>query len=770
MSKVIRKLLYYTMFLLLLSSCKVSQFLEEGEVLYTGSKFKFEQKRLIENDKELEAVFAKKIYPKPNKKFLGLFYSKIWFYKKVKPKENKEKSFKHWLKNKLGEPPVYIKDIDEELMTTLIDKTMLDYGYFGTKTNYNVESGEKKGKVVYEIDHSKRTYIDSIIYPKTNGDLDSIVLDFKDYYTKPNRPYSLKNLKKDRVNLATNIRSLGYFDFDEQDLFFIVDTSVGKHLVDLHIRIKNPKNDSLHRKYFISKVNVYPTFESKISTVNNSKFKSNLIYKSNLHIFQNYEYIGKRALGRNILIERYDLFSVADYNYTAERLNNLDIFKFVNINYNKVDKDSLEVDIQLTPGKYQGVRADVEATTSNRSFLGSSFSVSYDNRNLFRGAEKLTVKASAGSEFQFVNSKATVNILDFKFEMSLAIPKLFTPFKTRKIRSSVPPKTVFSFQENYQRWLQYYTLNSLNLSYGYDWQNKKKHHHKFNPLFFNVLSLLNTTDEFETLLSENPLLETSFNSSVILGQNYNFSLSTQRDNDDKSYIYFSGLLEAAGNLSNGIANLAKPDRSSPYEMLNVPFAQYIKVDGDIRHYWQINPHTMFATRLNAGIGFAYGNSIVLPQVKQFFVGGPNTLRAFPFRSVGPGNYSSLNSDNDVANPLEQSGDIRIMINAEYRYDLYKFIKGALFLDVGNVWLIRDDPSRPSGQFKVNQFLQQLALGTGTGIRLDFDFFAIRADLGIPIYKPYNNDGERWISQFPESGFKDWRQNNWVWNIAIGYPF
>jgi outer membrane protein assembly factor BamA len=158
----------------------------------------------------------------------------------------------------------------------------------------------------------------------------------------------------------------------------------------------------------------------------------------------------------------------------------------------------------------------------------------------------------------------------------------------------------------------------------------------------------------------------------------------------------------------------------------------------------------------------------MPYVKQSFVGGPNSIRAFEFRSLGPGRYTP--STEEDANPIEQSGDVKILINFEYRFTMYKFLKAALFADAGNVWLRKDDPDRPNGEFKVNSFYKELALGTGMGIRLDFDFFAIRIDLGIPVYIPYNDDGDRWIHQFPESNFKDWRKANWAWNIAIGYPF
>ena len=753
-----------------LFSCSVSKIIAEDEALYKKSIVVFSDKGLIQNQKELEQEIQEKLYPKPNKKFLGLFYTKLWINENVHPKENKSKGLRHWLKRKFAEKPVLLTDVDTDLMDKIIDKTMQDFAYFNTATQHESIQSKKKGAIVYVVNHASPQIIDSIIFTAKNPKLESLMVNFKDYKTGVNQAYNLYNLQADRLALAEEIRSKGYFDFDEEDIYFVVDTSWAGDFVNIHFKIKEPAPGEEHRVYYIKDVMINATFETKDILEENQAVLDSFVYKN--YIFkQNYKFVGKKALSKNIIIEPGSVFSIEDYNFTVERLNNLGIFNYVMVNYQKQASDSLLVNIKLSPGKHQSLRADVEATTSNRSFLGSSLSLAYNNRNLFNGAEDLEVKAAAGTEFQFVNGKAALNILNVDFSVSLGIPRLITGFKSPKVRSGVPPKTSINLDESYQQWLQYYTMNSLSIDFTYDWRTKKEHHHSFTPLLFNVISLLNTTAEFDDILANSPSLATSFSSSVLLGRNYSYSMNTQKDAEDKRYIAFSGFVENIGNTPYLVASILNGPRATPFEILNIPFSQYTKLEAELKHYWIINKGSKLISRWNGGIGLAYGNSEVLPYVKQFYMGGPNTIRAFSFRSLGPGSFSSANEANGgVVNPIEQAGDIKLLTNIEYRYNIYSFLKGAFFLDAGNVWLRKEDNDRPGSQFKWNEFYSQIALGTGIGLRLDFDFFAIRADLGIPLHKPYNDLGERWIHEFPEVGFKDWRKKNMVWNIAIGYPF
>lgn len=762
--------IYYTITFIILSisSCSPSKFLKEGEVLYQGAQLDFAQPNLIVKKKDLEPKIKDRIVPKANSKFLGVFYTKQWMYSKIEPNPEKKKSFKHWLKNKLGEKPILMSDVDHATMEKVVQKTLQDNGYFNTAVQSEAEIKDKKGKYIYHIEHSGPTYIQSFEKQKFGTQLDTIVRRYeKNFQVKEGQIYQLEKFTEDRTNLAELIRRFGYYDFDAQDIFYVIDTALAGDSIHVQMRIQAPKDDSLHRKYFIRNVDIYAV-EDLVARDDSLPIKTRENYKG-MTIHQDQDYIQPKILYRNTLIEPGQAFSVRNYNNTASRLINMDLFNYVNIQYEKVDQDSLDVDIFLNPAQHQSFEADVEASTSNRSFLGTSLAFSYINKNMYRKADKLTVKVSFGTELQTFDSKARLNIINADLEIRQDMARLVGFRKDKKTYGESSPNTYVKAQLNFQKWLQYYTLYSIQLAYGYDWKKGQRISHTFEPISINRISILNKTDEFNALLNKNPLLRTSFENMTIVGGNYTFSINTRKRPDDKSYIYFNGYGEIAGNTLFGAFKIFNRNGELPYTILNEAFSQYAKTELELRHYWQINRNLQVVSRINIGLGKGYGNSTTLPYIKQFFVGGPTTLRAFPFRSVGPGRYSSATNGGEI-NPIEQTGDIKFLMNAELRYTLYKFLRLGFFLDAGNVWLLKEDPNRPNSQFHFNEFYQQLALGTGIGLRLDFDFFVLRADLGIPLYKPYLQESNRWINEFPENNFKDWRKQHFVWNIAIGYPF
>lgn len=769
MSKKIQPLKIVLIALILsISACSPSKFLKEGEVMYQGAELEFSNPKVIVKKKDLETAVKGRIAPKANSKFLGLFYTKQWLYCKVSPNPNKKKSLKHWMKNKLGEKPILMTDVDNITMEKVVQKSMQDNGYFNSFVNSEAKLKGKTGKYIYNIENNGPTYINKFTKQTFGSELDTLITKFdKKFFVKTNQIYLLENFTKDRTQLAEYIRRFGYYDFDSEDIFYLIDTAKKGDSIDIQLRIQAPKDDSLHRKYFIRNVDIY-TVNDLMARNDSIPIKEIIEYKD-LTIHQEEEFLHKNVYYRNTLIESKQPFSVQKYNYTANRYVNMNLFKYVNIQYDKVASDSLDVDIYLTPTQHQSFEADIEASTSNRSFLGTSVSVSYINNNLYRRAQKLTIKISAGTELQSNNGKAELNIINTNLEVRQDIPRLIGFKKDRKEKTESAPKTYIKAQLNFQKWLQYYTLYSIQLSYGYDWMKNKRIHHTFEPISINRISILNQTEEFNQLLDKNPLLKKSFENMTIVGGNYTFSINTQKRPEDKSFIFFNASGEIAGNTLYTAFKLFNKNGEQPYKILKSAFSQYAKTEFELRHYWDISRKSRLVTRINSGVGIGYGNSITLPYIKQFFVGGPNTLRAFPFRSVGPGRYTSSVNGGEI-NPIEQTGDIKLIMNAEYRYTIYKFLRLALFVDAGNVWLLKDDPKRPDGQFKFNNFYQQLALGTGAGLRLDFDFFVIRADLGIPLYKPYLDEGNRWVNEFPEDNFKDWRKKNFVWNIAIGYPF
>lgn len=749
----------------LLNSCSTRKFLKEGQVLYTGVDIKFKNPNYITNQKQLKGTIETKIYPKPATKFLGIAYTRQWMYVNINPKEGKKSGLKYKLKYKFGTKPVLISDINLVLMNSINAKTMQDKGFFQCSSVSEVKIKKRKGKILYTIDNGPSADIDSIFFPKTGSEIDKLIANYKYLRIKPGKRYNLQDFTQDREELATYIRNSGYFDFDQQDLFYLLDTAGKSPNFDVYFKVKPPENDSIHRKFYIRNINVYVTNQNTIE-LDSSKLKSE-VYKG-FHIHHEFPFIGNKTIYANTLIEPEYGFSIDAFNYTYGRFINMDIFDFVNVNYKKISSDHLDVDIILNPALTQDFSVGVETNTSNRSFLGGNFNVAYINKNVSKQADRLTTSASFGTELQKANGKTLFSIFNYGGEIKYEVPRLSYLLAFGKIPSEKSPKTFLDFKYSHQQWLKYYTLNSIDLSYGYEWTNSR-FHHEIKPISFNILDVHSTTPTFQKTLDENPLLAISFNDQIILGSQYKFSFDTKKTPSQKSYFYFQNFFEIAGNSATAVNKIFGSTKKNGATMLGIPYAQFVKDEIELRFHKDISTKQTFVARIKVGAGYAYGNSNILPFTKKFFAGGPNTLRGFGFRSVGPGRYSYTSSINGI-NPIQQSADMSLLLNAEYRFPIYSIFKGALFVDAGNIWLIRNDTARPSGLFQKNEFYKQLALNTGFGLRMDLGFFVLRGDIGIPLYKPYEMQRNRWIDGFQSKGFKDWRKENLVFNIAIGYPF
>lgn len=749
-----------------LSSCSTSRFLKEGEVLYTGIDVKFKKPAYIDNKKELKELIKNEIYPKPADKFLGIAYTRQWMYVKVNPKPGKSKGLKYKLKYKFGEKPVLITDINEGLMNQINVKTMQDNGFFHCASESEVTVKKTKGKILYTIDNGYPSNIDSIIFPNSGSEVDQLISSYKYLRIKEGKRYNLRDLTTDREELATYIRNSGYYDFDQQDLFYLIDTTGKSPDFDVYFKVRPPKNDSIHRRFFIRNVNVYVTNQNAIK-IDSTKFTTDTFKGMAIH--HEFSFISNKTIYANTIIEPEYRFSIDAFNYTYGRFINMEIFDFVNVNYTKVTHDRLDVDIILNPSLVQDFSVGIEVNTSNRSFLGGNFNVAYINKNVNKQADRLTTSVNFGTELQRVKGNTQFSIFNYGGEVKYEVPRLTFFLELGKLPSERAPITFLAFKYNHQQWLQFYTLNSIDLSYGYEWTNSSKFHHEIKPISFNIIDVSSTTPTFQKTLDDNPLLAVSFSDQIILGSQYKFSFNTKRSLDQKSYLYYQNYFEIAGNSAYAINRLGSSSKQDGFTMFGTPFAQFIKDEIEIRFHKDISTKHSFVARIKTGVGYAYGNSQSLPFTKKFFAGGPNTLRGFGFRSIGPGRYTYQSNINGI-NPIQQSGDISLLLNAEYRFPIVSIFKGAFFADAGNIWLVRNDPDRPSGVFKLDEFYRQLAFNSGFGLRLDLGFFVLRGDVGIPMYKPYELPANRWIDGFLADDFNDWRKQNMVLNIAIGYPF
>ena len=781
----------------LLNSCTGTRYLDENQTLYLGADIIYEDESLFPSNKdknELTSALQKKLYPKANKKFLGLFHTRVWlfnraYYKQLirasKGKKIKSKGFRNWIKTKVGKEPILVEDIDIEVKENLLVKSMQDQGYFkSTIKGEKAIKKDKMAKIQYSIKNPSPTYIDTIHYPQTNSQIDRLINQYEDFEMQENKIYKLKHLKSDRDELALHIREQGYYDFDKNSIVYLIDTSSQDNNYDMSMIVKPPTDSTSHQKYYIRKIHIYPTWNVDDTEFIRSTNNSSPGYVGlNYYIKENYRYTSRKIFKENIFISTGSLFNLKDYQLTSSRLINLGLYKYVNINYDKVKDDSLDVTIKLTPTQYQNVKTSVEVSSSSRGYLGSSLGFTYNNRNIFHWAVDLKLSANVGTELQFISGKPSLNILDVNFELDFSLPRRLRAQTDKevgrnknKFRSTTIPRTTFGIAENFEKWIQYYTMNDLNFEFNYEWAKSDKNSetnrdlltHSVTPLNLSWLYLINTTAEFDNLLSESTSLRESFQDNFIIGSKYTIVFDPDREKRQRNSFELRGTIESSGNLAFLIGKAFKPNNSDKYEILGIPISEFFSLDLDTRNHWKINEKSALVSRINVGIGIALGNSDILPYSRQFFMGGPNTIRAFKFRTIGPGRYSST-TFSESENPVEQTGDIKLLLNLEHRYTIYKFIKGATFVDAGNIWLLRADEERPDGEFDTD-FIKQIALGAGIGLRLDFDFFAIRLDLGVPLYKPNAVDGERWFHEYPASTFKNWRRDNFAWNFAIGYPF
>jgi len=313
----------------------------------------------------------------------------------------------------------------------------------------------------------------------------------------------------------------------------------------------------------------------------------------------------------------------------------------------------------------------------------------------------------------------------------------------------------------------------VDASFGYIWKESINTEHNFSPLSITFAHLTNRTQKFEDLLSSNLFLRRSFEEQFIIGQIYSYTFNDQLEKDHKNHLYFKGTVDLSGNLlallqsfSNNHA--ATPD--NPYKLLGTTYSQYYKFDIDLRKYFNSeDQRKSLANRLIVGIGFPYGNSVSLPYVKQFYIGGSNSVRAFAAGALGPGSFKTPDSI-AAKSFIDQAGDLKLEANTEYRFPLAGVLKGAVFIDAGNIWLLREDPGRPGSQFSSKTFLDEIAVGTGFGWRLDLSFFILRVDLAFPLRVPSLPSSERWVAGKINFGDPSWRKNNLALNIAIGYPF
>jgi len=774
----------------LLPSCKVARGLPEGESLLVKNKFSLKT-RAKNNDREkMSDDLFKIVAQKPNKNVIGFAPVRMWFYYSASHAKKLTK-FKQWIMDKVGEAPVVYDSTTLKQSRDQIKEYLINYGYFFASVNDTVITKNKKTTVVYDIETHERWKIKEVELPRGHTSCDSLVrANYKTSLLKKGEYIDVTKLKGERDRIETICRNSGYFLFNREYITFDYDTfgSFKDKSVTIKIILNHPNDVAQHEQFFINNIFVVSDYSADLLSDTTHRDTASV---GDIHIIFQKEKFKKKILADAITFRKNDLYSKDAEVKTINRLAQLGVFKFISVDYSKT-KDSignyLDCTIQLTPAKKQSWGGSAEVNVSNEGLFGTAGTLSYKNKNLSKRADQLLIDVNSGLQIRFANDKAehqeTAQIMSITASASITyyMNKFLIPFRTKIFSSNANPKTRFNISYNFDYQYDFdtsgknvvflYQLHNFNASFGYEWNKGREQHHLLNPIAVDFFLLPKVGQAFIARLDSNPPLKSAFEEQVIIGPNYTFTYNNSKSNNDWKYMKLRISLETAGNVIDGLFKAASSasEHDSIYLIANRPFSQFFRADIDWSNFLKMSNHSQFCIRTYAGVGVPYGNSVSLPFIKQFFVGGPNSLRGFQIREVGPGSYVP---DTLVFNPrtgqktdvgfFNQTGDIKLEANAEIRFDIYKFLKGAIFTDAGNVWTLKRD-AVPGGQFNFGTFWSQFAVDAGAGLRLDFNYFVVRFDYGFPLRDPRRIYGERW--QFENAvAFK-----NGALQLAIGYPF
>lgn len=741
--------------LLVASACNVTKNVPANDALYTGATVKIESDTLGNKKKapirtRLQALAR----PRPNSRILGIPL-KLHIY-------NLGGFFKKW-----GEPPVLLSSLNLENNAKILQNNLENTGYFRAQVLGDTIVNNKKARAVYTARPGPQYTISTVNFQSDSSDLLKAINRTKPRsLLKPGEPFDLSVVKAERTRIDASLKNRGFFYFAPEYLLVDVDSTIGNNKVNLYVNPKPETPVEARKIYKINNVYIYSNY-----SLNDAQADTNPAHArffSGYYVVDSSKFYNPRLFSNAMQFDAGDIYNRRIHNTTLNRLINLGIFKFVKNRFEPVGDSSLNAFYYLTPLPKKSLRAEIGAVTKSNNLTGTQITLGFTNRNTFRGGEIMSIDAYVGSEVQVSGQFRGYNTFRVGAEANLAFPRFITPFFTVNPDGGFVPRTNMQLGYDILTRQKLYTLNSYRAALGYIWKESIQKEHTLYPISVQYVQPVKVTQIYLDSLKRDPTLGKAIDTQFILGGTYNYLYNTLIRRQYANGIYFNGLLDLSGNIAGMFTKGSVKKGGKEGRILGAPFSQYVKVETDFRVYRNIGGQNIWANRLIVGVGLPHGNSTELPFIKQFFVGGNNSLRGFRSRSVGPGSYLPGNfGENDFI--PDQSGDVKIELNSELRLKIVNMVFGALFVDAGNVWLVNENRFKPGAKFS-KEFLSELAVDAGVGIRFDINILVLRLDLGFPLKKPYLTRNNRWVIREIELRNPNWRKDNLVFNLAIGYPF
>lgn len=766
-------------------SCSNMKYLKEGELLYTGADITINNDTISKKEKSaLKEKLEDNLTPKPNSSFLGL-RPRLYIYNITK-EPKKDKGLRHWLKYKIGEEPVLLRDVDRDFNKKIIQNYSENKGYFNAKAKYDTVVKNKKAKVEYEVKTGSRYLMSDIHFVKDSTLINEYIQKVADKsILKKGNPFDLDVIKFERERINSYLKENGYYYFNPDNIIVQADSTIAKdHKVEMFVKLKDNTPKLATEQFTIDKVVVFPDYNIEDLKVGVYKIPYNtdsLEIYNDLYIIDPKEKFKPRMFDKALYFNKGDLYNRADHNLSLNRLISLGVFKFVKNEFIISDSINHKFDAYylLTPRPFKSLRLEALGKTNSANYAGSELNLNWTHRNFFKGAEQFKASVFGAFDVAVGGQRDANNIIRMGANAQLSIPRIVAPFRFSS-SSAFVPRTNAEIRYEFLNRTKLYTLHNFNANFGYLWKENARKEHELKVVNITLVSPANITPEYqlqidgnvgkilepgEQRIYPNPALGRVVEKQLIFGPTYSYTYTNTALPKTNTF-YYKGILDLAGNVT-GLISGANAKKDNQKEVAGIPFSQFAKMEHDFRYYRKIGDKSSIATRFIGGIAYPYGNSVFVPFSRQFFIGGGNSIRAFRARTLGPGSYDPRTQTSPFF--FDQAGDIKLEMNLEYRANIYKFLNAAAFVDAGNIWLINEDESRPGAKFSKN-WSKEIAVGAGVGLRLDFNILLLRLDLAIPLRVPYYEEDERWRINKIDFGNKEYRKDNLILNIAIGYPF
>lgn len=702
----------------------------------------------------------------------------LWIYNSFV--DRAEKGFGKWMFNSFAATPVFISTVNPQLRSQVAQNTLRNFGFFRGRVEHEVlqQKNPRKAKVAYSVYPGPLFKLGKIEYMHFNNITDSLMAasaNKSELHTGD--AFSVLNLDAERKRLSTLFRNNGFYYFRPEYIQYRADTINTPYTVGLQVR-PNPKMPAqANNRYYMGRTRITILRNDDPFEITDSIVPR----RSDDFTMRWHARKGDRkkdgrprtplrlgAIRHNLFYQRGSLYRNNIHEFMQDKLTGMGIFSNVRVNYVPRDTsatcDTLDVEVFGILDKQYDSELEAKVTNKSNGLLGPGISWGMTKRNALRGAETVNFKVYGSYEWQTgVDARNSNNGLINSFElgaaMTLTYPRLKFFGLARPLNRRAQASTVYKFDIDWMNRASYFQMVSLGGRIAYTYQRKRRIKHELVPFRLDYDLLVRRTATFDSIMNANQALYVSMRDQFVPSMSYTMTYSTtKRDTRNQAFILSA---KEAGNVISGIYAIAgRPWLERNKGLFGVPFAQYLKLTAEYRQTFPITSRSSIAARAMAGVVWSYGNSTMAPYSDLFNVGGANSIRAFGVRTIGPGSYHPAGSGWSY---VDQVGDFKLEANVEYRFPIISSLYGAVFLDAGNVWLLEADDSRPGGNLGSGSFWRQIALGTGVGLRYDFDFLVLRFDIGVGLHAPYDTGKKGYYNmhRFGDSlGF----------HIAVGYPF